>query len=521
MRYNWRMNVVTSFVFVGPTLNTFEFKAYDDEDFPPDDGGRVIFQRDQLVEEIVQKILLKKQGRKFPSYYWRAPFGSGKTVFLKLMGQALTNQGCVVYMTSGNKMDEFPEYYFNDLAKRAGDKTMVLLIDEVQNNLTSKHWLDLLKWKPPNLLVLGVGVANLRSVSPQFAVKYPEIGDKCPMFFTTDDLPELSAHFSKMASSPSHDHENNTITEVCKNILKFTSGHPFPFVKFMEHVVDPENNIDLENIDRYIYSKEFSTSEAYKEVSDRCFSSIDGETLTKGVNVMLNEGDPGDKSDLEKVGLWSNGHFISPLVINQLFRNHNFDIEGEKIELKDPETVPYAQQVISAGLRDMKEEHFKDAHYQKTAVENAVGFRWGFNLQACVSALWVAPQPRTMFEEQTGPGRKPVIDFAFNGRMDMGIELALNVNMTSLVEHLERFDNKYKRYKTGAVFHLDTENESVLVPELKGKQPVYTFLKTENALYCNSERVQSNVSRFLKSPPARAYSTHAVGFLKSALKRIK
>jgi hypothetical protein len=517
MRYNWRMNVVTSFVFVGQTLNTFEFKTKDIVDFPPHDGGRVIFQRDQLVEEIVQKILQKQDGE-FPSYYWRAPFGSGKTVFLKLMGQALASRGCVVYMTSGMKMDHFPEYYFNDLAKRAGDKTMVLLIDEVQSNLTSQHWLDLVKGsKPPNLLLLGVGVASLIFDSPQFDKKYPKRGDKFPMFFTEDDLPELSAHFSKMAS-PSHE---NTITEVCKNILKFTAGHPFPFVKFMEHVVDPENNIDLENIDKYIYSKEFSTSKAYKKVSARCFSSLNGVILTKGVNMMLNKGDPGDPLDMEKLGLWSNGHFTSPLVSSELFRNHNFDIDGEKVELKDPETMPYAQQVISAGLRDMEEEHFMDAHYQKTAVENAVGFRWGFNLKACVPALWVAPQPRTKYEEQTGPGRKPVIDFAFNGRMDMGIELALDVNMTSLVEHLGRFDNKYKRYKTGAVFHLDTKNESPVVPELDGKQPVYTFLKKENALYCNSNLVQSNVSRFLKSPPARSYSTHAVGFLKSALKRIK
>jgi hypothetical protein len=517
------MNVVTTFVFVGPTLNTFEFKANDDFDFPPHDGGRVIFQRDQQVEEIVQKILHTKRYGVFGSYFWRAPSGSGKTVFLKLMGRKLASRGCVVYMTDGY-LDDFSKHYFKYLAKRAGDKTMVLLIDGVKSHhLTrSQHWMDLLKGsKPPNLLVLGVGSARLSYSSPQFDVQYPESGDKIPMFFTEDDLPELSAHFSKMAS-PSHE---NIITEVCKKMLAFTAGHPFQFVKFMEHLVDPENNIDLENIDNYISSKEFSTSEAYEKAKHKCFSFISESSVTeKGANLMLNKENPGDVAFLEKLGLWRNGYFISPLVISELFQKHEVRPDrGDDgpVELKDPETMPYAQQVISAGLRDMKEEHFMDVHYHKTAVENYVGFRWGFNVKACLPDVWIAPQPRTMSEEQTGRRRKPKIDFFVNGRMNMGIALALDVDMTSLDEHLGRCDNKYKRCKNGVVFHLDTKNESPLVTKLEGKQPVYTYLKKENALYCNSDRVQSNVSRFLPSPPARSYSTHAVGFLKSALKRIK
>jgi hypothetical protein len=37
--------------------------------------------------------------------------------------------------------------------------------------------------KPVNLIVIGVGVAQLRDPSPQFENKYPEIGDICPLFF--------------------------------------------------------------------------------------------------------------------------------------------------------------------------------------------------------------------------------------------------------------------------------------------------------------------------------------------------
>jgi len=416
--------------------------------------------------------------------------GAGKTVFLKLMGRALACRGCIVYMTSGNEMDELPDNYFNDLAKNAGSKTMVLLIDEVQNNLTSKHWLDLLKGgKPCNLVVLGVGVPRLQDPSPQFDKKYPLSGDEFPMFFTPDDLPELSAHFSKIALH----HSENIIAEVCKSMLAFTAGHPFPFVKFMEHVVDPNNKIDLENIDNYTDSEEFSSSKTYQEVRERCFSSLlDGDAVHKGVNLMQNQANPGDEVDLEKLGLWRDNHFVSPLVVRELFLKHKprpKDRDSGVVELKDPAEMPYAEQLISAGLRDMKAEDFMDAHYPKVAVENSVGFRWGFNVKACFPNVWMVPQPRTLYEEQTGPGRKPNIDFFFNGRINMGIELALDVNIASLDEHLGRFDDKYRRYeKSCAVFHLDTKNDSPEIGKWNEKRPVYTFLKKR--MSCIATRIE-------------------------------
>jgi hypothetical protein len=508
-------------VFAGKNLKKFEFWIDSTQDFPLHDGGKVIFKRDWLIKKTASLVLEKKYG-KFGSYYWRAPVGSGKTVFLKLMGRELESRGCDVYMTSGNEMDIYDDEYFPYLAKESGDKTVVLLIDEVQNNLTSKHWLRLLKGnKPPNLLVLGVGIPRLVYASPQFDNKYPKGSEHFPMFFTSDDLPELRAYFNKTLP-----HSEDITAEVCEKMLTFTAGHPFPFVKFVAHLLDPHNEIDVANIDidNYTSREEFRTSEVCHQVRDRCFAFLMGNTLTQATNLLLNKGSSGDKGDLEKLGVWSQDYFISPLVASEVFLKVEVkSIPGdEMITLDDTQKTPYAQQVICAGLRDMTEEHFKDAHYNKIAVENAVGFQWGFNVKSVFTNIWISPQPRTMYKEHTGRGRKPNIDFFLNGRLNMGIELALDVNKTSLTEHVGRFELKYKRYnKTGAVLHFDTKNEDLSTHTSEGKIPVYTFVKKRNELFCGSRSVKTSVSKYLKTPPARSYSTFAVGCLRKVLKGLK
>ena len=176
-------------------LKKFEYTVDADNNFPMHDGGKVIFGRDWFIKETANLVLAKKYS-KFGSYYWRAPFGSGKTVFLKLMGRELQRLGCDVYMTSGGALQQFDEDYFPNLAKQAAGKTVVLLIDEVQADLNSMHWIPLLKGsKPANLLVLGVGIPLIGQHSPQFDHKYPNIDYRFPMFLTINDLPEVYAYF--------------------------------------------------------------------------------------------------------------------------------------------------------------------------------------------------------------------------------------------------------------------------------------------------------------------------------------
>ena len=137
-------------------LEKFIFFVDSTEAFPKYDGGNVIFQRESFIKSTVDMILTKKTS-KFDSYFWRAPFGSGKTVFLKLLGKELQKRECDVYYLDAKKLDIFPERYFIKLANNAGDRTVVLLIDEVQINVEARQWIELLKGlKPSNLFALGV-----------------------------------------------------------------------------------------------------------------------------------------------------------------------------------------------------------------------------------------------------------------------------------------------------------------------------------------------------------------------------
>ena len=142
------------------TLSKFAFKIDENDEFYLHGGGRVLFKRDHFIKGVASMVLKKNKERgEYSSHYWRAPPGSGKTVFLKLLGRELASSGYDVYMIySAAMLDSYDENYFTELAKQAGDKPVVLLIDEVQNTSMSSHWQDLLKeFKPANLVVLGVG----------------------------------------------------------------------------------------------------------------------------------------------------------------------------------------------------------------------------------------------------------------------------------------------------------------------------------------------------------------------------
>ena len=109
----------------------------------------------------------------------------------------------------------------------------------------------------------------------------------------------------------------------------------------------------------------------------------------------------------------------------------------------------------------MDESDFYDPHYNRIAVENTIGFRWGLNVHNTLPGVFVAPQVRTLLSEHTGRGAKPLIDYLFNGLMNMGMELILNQPQREVVEHLKRFDNEYKRYKdtgSGYLFHFLTNS---------------------------------------------------------------
>jgi hypothetical protein len=219
--------------------------SVDEEPFPPDGGGSVIFQRCEFIKDTADTMLTKDAGGRFMSYYWRAPPGSGKTVFLKLMGKELQSRGCDVYsiILAGSLQKDHKEY-FKNLCEKAGTRTVVLLIDEVHHYTNSSVWDGLLKsHRPKNLLVLGVGIP-INVPSPQFTEKFPRSGELIPMFLTPNDLPEIYTYFkAKYKYIP-----DEVITKSCQTILHYTSGQIFPFISILEDLFTSQPSPQADNI---------------------------------------------------------------------------------------------------------------------------------------------------------------------------------------------------------------------------------------------------------------------------------
>ena len=245
-------------------LKPFEFLMDDYKNFPDHEGGKIIFKREWLIKSIADMALTKNDENAYRSYYWRAPIGSGKTVFLKLIGKEMQNRGCDVYYLEAADMQLFHKNYFHQLSQNAGDKTVVLLIDEVQNSVVNVHWVDILKGhRPKNLLVLGVGIPRLEPASPQFSLKFPTNKELFPMFLTTEDMPEVAASFSRESSQKG-------IKKLCEQVLVFTNGHLFPFVKIMEHLLNKDVKRNVSDAATYLCSQAFRGTESYANIKNRC-----------------------------------------------------------------------------------------------------------------------------------------------------------------------------------------------------------------------------------------------------------
>ena len=492
-------------------LNPFVYSMGNTSNFPTSDGGKAIFKREWLIKDIADMVLIKDKDGNYNSYYWRAPLGSGKTVFLYLIGKELQDRGCDVYFIVSPDMELLEKKYFHQLAKNAGDKIVVLLIDEVQNNIFSFHWNDLLKGRrPSNLLVLGVGIPRLAPASPHFGQKFPEDAELFPMFLTAKDIPEVVALFCKESSQP-----EEVVTKLCEQVLVHTNGHLFPFVAIMEHVLDAKIKVNLSDISPYLSSQEFRNSEAYKIIKSRC--SFLSENLESAMNILKNVGTVGDFAYSEKLGIIHNGAFISPFVMNEVFLKMRRDNEVEAIKLDESKGIESCTtQLICAGLRYLRDNDFRDIKNDKLAVENAISMKWGSNVRHALPSVMMYFQARTIYEYRGGPGAIPLIDFVFNGRLNLGVEVAFNLNANGIKEHVQRFDDKYKLLKeNGVVLHIDTRrSQPVLVQSLDNdsNDRIYTFLTSRNELYRGSELVATQVSKHLASPFELPPSKNASNF---------
>lgn len=238
-----------------------------------------------------------------------------------------------------------------------------------------------------------------------------------------------------------------------------------------------------------------------------------------------------------KSGLLTAGTtFVSPLLVQEVFRELVMTYPSNEIELdRSDKSPPMAQQIIEAGLANMKAPDFKEGNFSTmNNNERGLAHRWGVCAGAALKEqVWLTSEVVTKErnENKDNIGAKPTIDFVVNGSLYMGLELAKNRTPKDIAVKFEKLGKEYGRHDS-YIFHfvfkgtLDEARQQVeqAVPEKDKQSRVYTFVKDYNTLLCGTKIVHKGVALNLSTPldmypvgrviGARHFSTLAFGALR-------
>jgi hypothetical protein len=337
-----------------------EKKEGEDSLFSYNGFGYIVLTRKQFVKKWCD-IILNPQDikRSICSHYFRSPYGNGKTSFLMLLGKELSeNRNCSVYfINSVSELDLYKEESFRQARNEAlkENKTLVIMIDEVQMNFVASRWVYLLK-NATATVVVGTGIPSLTG-SPQFVKKYQP--SEMNFDYTSEDMEELIDVFVKQTES--RDISREVITDICQYICEYTGGHMFPMLKFCEHIFDIAQNNFLDDYSKYLTSKTFYDNKDYLTVRERCFDSLPFAPIcgilqggTKNSNHIF---------ELDKLGLWSSKKhwFISKCLVDVIYNSISKDerILASKISFKELSVEAKIETIINGGLEHMSHDDFQ------------------------------------------------------------------------------------------------------------------------------------------------------------------
>jgi hypothetical protein len=471
--------------------------------FPFEGVGQIVFKRKHFIERNVKMVLEDKELSK---HYWRAPRGSGKTVFLSLMGEALQQKGCkVYYIRSSTLLDTLStDSLLQNAAKATAEgKRMVIMIDEAHMNTKSDLWWYLFKHDllVPHI-VLGVGVPKVGEISVDFFRKHPPSN-----FFPSceeEDFDELVQIWRNQAGSKNV--PKDLVAEICMWVCKFTGGQMYPMMMFLEHIL-MENVDQATNYQTYFRSQEFMGSDPAKKASSRC--GFDGNEYNLGrfqQVVMSTSSTSSVLQDMERIGVWNPERrwFFSDFLVNFMLNNN---IPEPSKDSKNPlSRIPNInekiEEIIITGLKGMSYMDFKETYDDYTNLskcEDAIGFCWAYQLKDADRSLFIASQTKG---DRVHAGKKfPSVDFVVNGSLDVAIELSKNsYDLKNKISKFSEERGVYRRwFDRFAILNFQLEERPV--KNLFNDPRVYHFVKSENALYKGKNLVRQGVSPSLPTPP--------------------
>ena len=168
-------------------------------------------------------------------------------------------------------------------------------------------------------------------------------------------------------------------------------------------------------------------------------------------------------------------------------------------------------EVLIYGLSQLQETHF----YKTIDIEfhDEKVIRSMFAMKLChINQLCVSSQTPMIDLINTTNVNGP-INLCLSGNQ-LKTYLDLTLDGINLDKHFDKFENPTGVYRTHkhnyAILDISISRQepAPLPPAYTGLEgKLYTFVKSQNALYKGNKMIQSNVSRFLNSSTVRTFST--------------
>jgi len=300
----------------------------------------------------------------------------------------------------------------------------------------------------------------------------------------------------------------------------------FPLTYLATYFFKHNHNFDLEqnSIYKVLSSADFSEGKIPKLLFGRCFD------IPSQAAASVFRGDEMRVEPFVQLGFWNSegprGQFISSLVYNHYIKFVASQQQLPETTLID-EDKPWlesAQEIVIAGLRNMKEEQFVEVNF--VHYEDMIGASSGINVNRAFSNLYMIGQ-QTITTTTGGRGQKPTVDWYFNGRLKLAVELVRmrtryplpSATITALNNHFAKFEGgEYSEWNERyVILHFQMTGKELLFPTLrvvekvkekgkeKGKEKelnhqLFTFVYQTNTLYHGGEVVKRNVVRYLRTP---------------------
>ena len=208
------------------------------------------------------------------SHYFPGPRGTGKSVWLALLGRALKQKGEQVYhIKHAGALRKMNVSNFSSLG--SADKPVYLLVDEVQENPSDEMWGYLLKEDNKGIVVIGAGIPAEGGISPAFITRH----DPNELLLADEDFDAaFLAHFASILAPvvlpdtlPPKD-STTAVQELLYWLLSYTNGHTYPLLKLGDYIIT--NHSDLCFTDsgfKTVIGGAFYESAICKDIEARCY----------------------------------------------------------------------------------------------------------------------------------------------------------------------------------------------------------------------------------------------------------